>query len=890
MIVYCILAGGYVYTYNLIIMSFFDYIFSLFIEPLKLLFEVVFFYAYKFTGNVGISIVIISLVINILVLPLYKRADKLEKEQREKKKSLKPWVDKIKAAFKGDERVMMLQAYYRENNYKTTGVFKESVSLLLQIPFFMAAYSFLSELKLLQGVSLGPIYDLSLPDGLITIGEGSYNFLPILMTLINIIAGFIYTEKGMIKDKLKLVAIALVFLVLLYNSPAGLVFYWTLNNIFSLGKNIVTLIWNQKPEVKLKKENHALDKKNASVFLISCAALTILTGVMIPSDVVVQNPAEMTNTFSTNPHSPLLYILNSTLIAAGLFMIWVPVFVYLSGEKTRKACMYLVPAFAAMGVLNYILFNKNFGMLSNKLIYNYNMSFEFKEIALNLLADFAIIAVIIFIAVKFRKAIRPLMTMVILAVLFLSAMRLIATVVFSANFNYHYSNTAEDVSVPLTKNGQNVVVIMMDKMNGSYIPYIFNERPDVAVQFDGFTYYPNTISFGKYTNTGSPAVFGGYDYMPTEMNARSDTLLKDKQNEALLTLPIIFSSNGWNVTVVDPTYANYQWRPDVSIYDQYEGITAYNMSGVFNGRMPTLINAGDDLETRLNRNMFCYGLMKSLPLFLQPCFYTDGEYFNLNLVNFSYVGNSLHTQQGLYEWHIQEYAVLDALCDVTDVISNDTNCLFVLSNGTTHDICLLQEPEYIPEVSIDNTEYDAEHMDRFTVDGVVMNMESDYLTYAAYESSMEVCIALGNWFDYLRENGLYDNTRIIIVADHGNGLGQFDDLLVEDIGFDAQAVNPILMVKDFNSTGFTINLEFMTNADTPSLALDGIVENPINPFTNNPIYQECKSQNLYIYISEENNTTTNNGTQFEDPNGYWLTVHDNIYDDENWSLYPGEPT
>ena len=196
-------------------MSFFSYLFSFFIEPLKLLFEVVFFYAYKFTGNVGVSIVIISLVINILVLPLYKRADKLEKEQREKKKSLKPWVDKIKAAFKGDERVMMLQAYYRENDYKTTGVFKESVSLLLQIPFFMAAYSFLSELKLLQGVSLGPISDLSSPDALITVGAISINALPILMTLINIVAGFIYTEKGMIKDKIKLIAIALVFLILL---------------------------------------------------------------------------------------------------------------------------------------------------------------------------------------------------------------------------------------------------------------------------------------------------------------------------------------------------------------------------------------------------------------------------------------------------------------------------------------------------------------------------------------------------------------------------------------------------------------------------------------------------------------------------------------------------
>ena len=203
MIVYCILAGGYVYTYNLIIMSFFDYIFSLFIEPLKLHFEVVFFYAYKFTGNVGISIVIISLVINILVLPLYKRADKLEKEQREKKKSLKPWVDKIKAAFKGDERVMMQQAYYREQHYSPLSVFKNSISLLLQIPFFMAAYNMLSGNKLLSNVSLGPIANLSAPDGLITIGSFTLNVLPIIMTLINVVASFIYAKGVPLKTKIQ---------------------------------------------------------------------------------------------------------------------------------------------------------------------------------------------------------------------------------------------------------------------------------------------------------------------------------------------------------------------------------------------------------------------------------------------------------------------------------------------------------------------------------------------------------------------------------------------------------------------------------------------------------------------------------------------------------------
>ena len=233
------------------IMSLISCLFFLFVEPLKLLFEVIFFYAFKVTRSAGLSIVAMSLVINLLLLPLYFRADKLEKEQRFKKNKMSSWVKHINKTFKGDERIMMLQAYYRENHYKTTDVFKESLSLFLQIPFFIAAYSFLSGLQMLHGISLGPISDLSAPDALLHTGSLSINVLPILMTVINIISGFIYSEKGNIKDKAKILLIALVFLVLLYGSPSGLVFYWTLNNVFSLVKNIITGFIN-KPTIRKK--------------------------------------------------------------------------------------------------------------------------------------------------------------------------------------------------------------------------------------------------------------------------------------------------------------------------------------------------------------------------------------------------------------------------------------------------------------------------------------------------------------------------------------------------------------------------------------------------------------------------------------------------------------
>ena len=468
-------------------------------------------------------------------------------------------------------------------------------------------------------------------------------------------------------------------------------------------------------------------------------------------------------------------------------------------------------------------------------------------------------------------------------------MRLIAIGIDTAGYNYSYSNTAEEVSIPLSSTGKNVVVLMIDQMNGQYIPYLFNERPDVAEQFDGFTYYPNTVSFGKFTNTGSPALFGGYDYTPDKINARSNVPLVDKQNEALLTMPVIFLNNGWNVSVVDPSYANYQWKPDLSIYDGYEGINAYHMSGVFNDRVPELADVGADQEARLNRNLFCYGLMKSMPYFMQAAVYDGGNYLCMDLNNKSYRGNSLHIQNGFYEWHLQEHAALNALCEVTEITTDPTNCFFVMSNGSTHEVCLLEEPDYTPALYVDNTDYDAAHEDRFTVDGVTMHMDTHYCNYAAYQCSMEACITLGQWFDYLRENGLYDNTRIIIVADHGYGMGQFDDLLMSDLGFDAQSFNPVLMVKDFNSTGFTVSDEFMTNADTPSLAFEGNVDNPVNPFTNNPINQDVKSGDLLIYSSDEVNIYTNKGTRFEDSNGFWLVVHDDIRDEDNWSLYPGEP-
>ena len=875
-------------------MTILNYLFLLLIEPIKLMIEVIYFHAYKITGNCALAIVFLSLAVNLLVLPLYNRADDLQLKAKAKEDEVRPMAAHIKKVFKGDEKVMMLQAFYREMGYSPINTLKSAVSLILQIPFFMAAYYFLSELKMLHGISMGPIADLGKPDALLTFGNMNINLLPILMTGINVISSFIYAGKQSVKDKLKLIGMALVFLVLLYGSPSGLVFYWTLNNVFSLVKNIILCIRKRSPEDTVKNTNKP-DKITNAIFLISCGILAILTGLMIPADVVSQNPAELINSYGTDLHSPVLYLVSSVMIAVGTFLIWIPLFYYLLKEKAKKIISVLLAAMAAVGAINYYVFNKNFGFLTKKIIYEQKMEFSVKDMILNLLADLVLAGLVVFVCIRKKKLVRTGVAILLAGVIFLASLPCIATAVFSAGYNHTYHNSPEDIKISMTTEGQNVVVIMMDRMISAYIPYIFNERPDVAAQFDGFTYYPNTISFGQYTNFGSPALYGGYEYTPAAINARSDEMLVDKHNESLCVMPQIFSDNGWNVTVGDPSYANYNWIPDVSIYDYNENIKAYQMAGVLNSRSQILVDCGEDFETRLNRNLFCYGVMKILPYVLQPMAYSEGAYGYMNFaydgyVDASYQGNSLHTQSGYMESFIQEKTVLDNLDDMLEITSDPTNCFFMLANGTTHEPTLLTEPDYTPAVFVDNTEYDNAHEDRFTVNGVTMHMDTSYLTYAAYECNMAACIALGEWFDYLRENGLYDNTRIIIVSDHGDErLTQFDDLLVEDLRFDAQSVNPILMVKDFGSMGFTVSDVFMTNADTPLIAFEGLVEDPVNPFTGNLMTGTDKTEDQLIYISDNLNTLENSGTQFEDPDGYWLTVHDDIRDDDNWALYDGAP-
>ena len=227
-----------------------EFFFNLIVKPLQMLFEFLFSNVYNLTDNIILSIFILSFVVSVLCLPLYLKADELQDEENKIQAKLANRVKSIKENFKGDEQQLLLQTYYKQNNYHPIMGLRLSLSLLLQVPIFMAAYSYFSGLGLLDGLSAGFVGNLASPDGLLQIQNFKINIFPVLMTVVNLLAGFVYSDSKSFSQNKVLVIVSLVFLVLLYNSPAALVIYWLFNNLFSLVKNICLLKISRESLIK----------------------------------------------------------------------------------------------------------------------------------------------------------------------------------------------------------------------------------------------------------------------------------------------------------------------------------------------------------------------------------------------------------------------------------------------------------------------------------------------------------------------------------------------------------------------------------------------------------------------------------------------------------------
>ena len=900
------------------------FLYTIIIYPLYTLIECIFVLSDKFFDNQGLSVISVSVGVTLFCLPLYAVAEKLQEAEREKQKSMQPMLDRIKAAFSGDERYMMTTAYYKECHYNPVMALRSMFGLLIQIPFFIAAYTFLSHLDSLRGSSFLFIRDMGVQDALFKIGNFPVNVLPIAMTLINIVSGVIYTKGLKLKDKMQVFVTALVFLVILYPSPAGLVLYWTMNNVFSMVKNIfyklknplkvfwicicvmlgflavyVVFFFSGKPLYKVmfifmsaviiampqivKAVQKLLDgmlspiventKIRNTLYIVSCAVLFLLSGFVLPSALVSSSPIEFAG---IGIHSnPLYFIGNTGLQAAGIFLFWALCVYFLFGKKIQTVLAFVMSALAYISLINSYVFMLRYGDVSASLTFLY--AADFKTLSLlslvNLFAIAALIALMpFFIKLKNAKVLTSVSLIFAIALGTVSIANIFSISKSYADYKKSGGTQTATVVEPifhLSKNHQNVVLFMLDRAQSQYVNEIFKEDSSLSEKYEGFIFYNNVISFNGHTLQGAPAIYGGYEYTPLEMNRRATLPLVQKHNESLLMLPRIFTEQkGFSAAITDPSWGNYSTFCDLSFVSSFPKINGYQTIGRYSAlwkkERGEAAGIGDDGKI-LERNLLFFSFFRQSPIILRQMMYKNGTYW------------SSDAETGSLKVLLDNYSALDYLKNLTSVSDTENGAYVCMVNELTHKSFFLQAPDYVPVKTV---------TDRGT---------SKFKDNDDYATQMAAFKMIGTWLSYLKENGAYDNTRIVIVSDHGCW-GYEDDMepdaeLDEEISGGSYAgrghYHPLLLFKDFNAAGMlTEDDTFMTNADTPSLLLKGIIENPVNPFTEKSVPLDTsalKKDGVIISVNDRHQTYMNGKYKFNIPPSHWWKVKDNIFKASNWS-------
>ena len=116
-----------------------DFLYTLFIAPLEYWMHAALVWGYGKTANWGEAVLIMSLVVNFVILPIYMKAEKWQEDERALRKSFEDKEKMIKRTFKGQERFAMISTMQRQAGYSPLLTLRSSIGFFLQVPFCFAA-------------------------------------------------------------------------------------------------------------------------------------------------------------------------------------------------------------------------------------------------------------------------------------------------------------------------------------------------------------------------------------------------------------------------------------------------------------------------------------------------------------------------------------------------------------------------------------------------------------------------------------------------------------------------------------------------------------------------------------------------------------------------------
>jgi len=186
------------------------------------------------THNYGVDIILLTFLIKILFIPLTHKSMKSMKRMQD----LQPQIAKLKEKFKDDKAALnkATMDLFREQKVNPLG---RCWPMFLQIPVFIALYQALSyaiELRHAPFVCIPSIYlcinDLSAPD--------PYYVTPIIMGGTMVLQQWMTPSAGDPMQKKMMLLMPVIFTYMFLSFPSGLVLYWLVSNILSIGQQLIT--------------------------------------------------------------------------------------------------------------------------------------------------------------------------------------------------------------------------------------------------------------------------------------------------------------------------------------------------------------------------------------------------------------------------------------------------------------------------------------------------------------------------------------------------------------------------------------------------------------------------------------------------------------------------
>lgn len=190
---------------------------------------------YKYVGNYGIAIILLTIVIKLLFWPLSQKSY----QSMEQMKKLQPMVQKLREKYGDDKQRMNQETMALYKTYKVNPM-GGCLPMVVQIPVFFGLYkALLGAVELRHAPFIEHIPFTDLPWLADLSAKDPYYITPLIMGASMFLQQKMTPSAGDPTQQKIMLFMPVIFTFMFLQFPSGLVIYWLLNNILSIGQQLM---------------------------------------------------------------------------------------------------------------------------------------------------------------------------------------------------------------------------------------------------------------------------------------------------------------------------------------------------------------------------------------------------------------------------------------------------------------------------------------------------------------------------------------------------------------------------------------------------------------------------------------------------------------------------